>query len=153
MQPFLKRSVPKGIPAPGMGGPGGTAAMNLPPLQSLTLTGDFDPLHMDHEFAQQTPFGKPIAHGLLGLSLVAGLASNHPRVQTLAFLSIDQWDFLKPMFIGDTVHEEQKVLSRRETKDPSRGVIVVECKLVNQKGEVVQEGKRTIMVARRQTED
>lgn len=39
----LLAEMPKGIPAPGMGGPGGAAGMNLPPLQSLTLTGDFDP--------------------------------------------------------------------------------------------------------------
>lgn len=44
------------------------------------MTGDYDPLHVDHEFARQTPFGKPIAHGLLGLSLVAGLASQCPSV-------------------------------------------------------------------------
>ena len=48
------------------------------------LTGDFDPLHVDHEHAASTPYGRPIAHGLLGLGFMAGLSSTCPRVRTLA---------------------------------------------------------------------
>jgi acyl dehydratase len=88
------------------------------------------------------------------LTVASGLsqAIGHLEGTFRAFLGLE-WRYIIPIYIGDTVHEEQKVLSRRETQDPSRGIIVVECKLVNQKGEVVQEGKRTIMVARRGTED
>ena len=57
------------------------------------MTGDYDPLHVDHEFARQTPFGKPIAHGLLGLSLVAGLSSHFPCVKTIAFMKANK-DFV-----------------------------------------------------------
>src|SRR5438270_5419201 len=46
------------------------------------LTGDFNPIHVDRESAAQTPFGRPIAHGLLGLSFAAGLTSAAPRVDT-----------------------------------------------------------------------
>ena len=67
------------------------------------MTGDFDPLHVDHEFAKSTPFGKPIAHGLLGLAWVAGLGSDSPSVNTAAFLSIERWEFHRPAHIGDTV--------------------------------------------------
>ncbi len=42
------------------------------------LTGDFNRIHLDEEFAATTPFGKPIAHGLLGLSLMAGLSTVSP---------------------------------------------------------------------------
>ena len=46
------------------------------------LTGDFNPLHVDHHFARSTPFGRPIAHGLLGLSLLAGLGSTSRALAT-----------------------------------------------------------------------
>ena len=115
---------------------------------------DFHPLHLDEEYAKKSAFGRRIAHGLLGLTVASGLsqAIGHLEGTFLAFLGLE-WSYKIPIFIGDTVHEEQKVLSRRETKDPARGIIEVECKLVNQEGEVVQEGKRTIMVARRPVED
>jgi acyl dehydratase len=115
---------------------------------------DFHPLHLDEDYAKKSPFGRRIAHGLLGLTVASGLsqALGHLEGTFLAFLGLE-WTYKVPIYIGDTVHEEQTVLSRRETKDPSRGVIVIGCRLVNQKGEVVQEGKRTIMVARKETED
>ena len=74
------------------------------------MTGDYDPLHVDHEFAKQTPFGRPIAHGLLGLALLAGLSSTAPAMQTKAFLGIGQWKFLRPLFIGDTVRVKTEVI-------------------------------------------
>jgi len=99
-------------------------------------------------------FGGRIAHGLLGLTVAAGLsqAMGHLEGTFLAFLGLE-WNYKLPIYIGDTVHEEQVVSSRRETRDLSRGIITIDCRLVNQKGEVVQEGQRTIMVARRGTED
>ncbi len=55
------------------------------------MTGDYDPLHTDHEFAAKSHYGKPIAHGLLGLSLMAGLSSTTPRLRNFGF---DQSRFL-----------------------------------------------------------
>ncbi len=103
------------------------------------LTGDFDPLHVDHETGRQSPFGKPLAHGLLGLSLVAGLGSNHPQVNTTAFVSIEDWKFLKPIFFGDTVHVVNEVVEKR-AKGRRRGYVRWRRQLVNQHGEVVQQG-------------
>src|SRR5438128_9788166 len=67
------------------------------------ISGDFNPIHIDQETAKSGPFGKPIAHGLLGLSIASGLGSHSPRVDTLAFLSILEWHFREPIFFGDTV--------------------------------------------------
>ncbi len=103
------------------------------------LTGDHDPLHVDHQFARQSPFGKPIAHGLLGLSLVAGLGSNHPQVNTTAFVSIEDWRFLKPIYFGDTLHVVNEVIEKR-AKGRRRGYVRWKRQLFNQNGEVVQEG-------------
>ena len=103
------------------------------------MTGDYDPLHMDHEFARQTPFGKPIAHGLLGLSLVAGLSSHFPCVKTIAFMKIENWEFVKPIYVGDTVYAETEVVDKR--MNGRRTGYVTWCRrLVNQAGDVVQSG-------------
>lgn len=110
------------------------------------LTGDFDPLHVDHEFARQTPFRQPIAHGLLGLSFLAGLSSTCPRVRTAAFVSISDWKFLKPIYFGDTLHVLTEVA---ETRPNGRrtGRVIWRRQLINQKGEVVQEGTLETLVS------
>ncbi len=103
------------------------------------MTGDYDPLHVDHEFARQTPFGKPIAHGLLGLAWVAGLASQCPCVRTIAFLKIESWEFLKPIYIGDTVHVVTEVIDK-QLNGRRTGYVTWRRRLVNQAGLVVQSG-------------
>lgn len=110
------------------------------------LSGDFNPLHMDQEAARSGPFGRPVAHGLLGLAVVSGLASHAPRVATLAFLGILEWRFLEPIGFGDTVH----VVTRIEALEPRargrRGVVTWRRRLVNQHGVVVQEGLTQTLV-------
>lgn len=110
------------------------------------MTGDYDPLHVDHEFCADTPYGKPIAHGLLGLSYMAGLSSSCPRMRTLAFVRIQDWHFSKPIFVGDTVH----VITTVESITPRgrrSGEVVWLRKLVNQRGECVQHGRLVTLVS------
>src|SRR3954453_19688740 len=57
------------------------------------LSGDFNPIHMDHEFARTTPFRQPIAHGMLVFSMATGLGVSVPMMRTLAVLSIKEWHF------------------------------------------------------------
>lgn len=109
------------------------------------MTGDYNPLHVDHDFAAQTPFRKPIAHGLLGLSWVAGLQSNSPRVDTVAFLGIRNWDFLQPIFAGDTVWVECEVLSREETGRKS-GKVIWRHRLMKLPEVVCQQGEFVTLV-------
>jgi acyl dehydratase len=103
------------------------------------ITGDFDPLHVDHEYARNTPFRKPIAHGLLGLSWMAGLSTTAPSVKTAAFVAIRDWRFLQPAFIGDTVHVVTEV-TELAPRGRRRGLVVWKRKLINQQGTVLQEG-------------
>src|SRR6516225_1788808 len=76
------------------------------------LSGDFNPIHLDHEFARTTPFRRPIAHGLLVFSIASGLGLFAPPMRTLAILSIREWSFKNPVFPGDTIHVVSKVLSK-----------------------------------------
>ena len=113
------------------------------------ISGDFNPLHMDHETARAGAFGQPVAHGLLGLAMVSGLSMHAPRVATLAFLAIDRWDFLKPIAFGDTVHVMTRVESITPRARNRRAEVVWQRRLVNQRGETVQEGlTRTLVKGR-----
>src|SRR5262245_62825737 len=73
------------------------------------LSGDFNPIHVDHAFAKTTAFGKPIAHGLLVWSIASGLGIMAPPMRTLAFLTIERWVFIEPVFLGDTIRVRTKV--------------------------------------------
>ncbi len=112
-----------------------------------SMTGDFNALHVDHEFSRQTPFGKPLAHGLLGVAWVAGLGSHAPLMQTEAFVAIREWKFLRPCFAGDTVHVHTVVVEKTEGR--RRGTILWKRSLVHHDGRVLQEGIFESLVTRR----
>lgn len=114
------------------------------------LTGDHNPLHTDEEFAKRTPFGRRIAHGLLGLSMAVGLASRLGLFDGtgIGFLGLE-WSFVAPIFLGDTIRVRFSVEQKRATKKPDRGVLVLATEVLNQRGEVVQRGKRTYLVRSR----
>jgi acyl dehydratase len=110
------------------------------------LSGDFNPIHVDHEFAKNTPFRRPIAHGLLGIALGSGLGLYSPPMRTMAFMSIKEWHFREPIFIGDTIRMKTKVLEREARSRGRRGVVTWQRQIVNQEGRVVQEGVTVTMV-------
>jgi acyl dehydratase len=110
------------------------------------LSGDFNPIHMDHEFAKTTLFRQPIAHGILILAVGSGLGINHPPMRTLAFISMREWHFREPVYIGDTVRMRTKVLAKEPRSHRRRGVITWQRQLLNQHGKVVQEGVTMTLV-------
>jgi 3-hydroxybutyryl-CoA dehydratase len=104
------------------------------------LSGDFNAIHVDHEFAKSTPFRQPIAHGLLVYSMGSGLGMYAPPVRTLAFMSILEWHFREPVFPGDTIRSLAKVMAKEERGRGRRGVVTWNRKVLNQSDKVVQEG-------------
>ena len=117
------------------------------------VSGDFNPIHMDHEFARTTVFQQPIAHGLLVFSMASGLAIFSPPMRTLAFMSIREWQFLEPVFVGDTIRVNTKVLEKQAKSRGKRGVVTWRRQLMNQHGKIVQEGVIVTLVEGRKTED
>ena len=114
------------------------------------LTGDYNRIHTDAEYMRESIFGERIAHGLLGLALVNGLKyrTDVDSDGVIAFLGLT-WKFSGPIKLGDTIHAVIRVASKRETSKPDRGIIVQAIQVLNQRGEVVQEGEFTSMLKRR----
>jgi acyl dehydratase len=112
------------------------------------LTWDHNQLHTDAEYAAATPYGKRIAHGILGIAIHSGLAYQLTEESILAFLGLT-WEFKLPIYVGDTIHVEQVVKELRETSNGDRGILTFEKEIVNQRGEVVQTGTTTILLAKR----
>jgi acyl dehydratase len=118
-------------------------------LQFAGVSMDFFELHTNEEFARQTEFGRRVAHGLLGLAITDGL-KNRSDFQVRAVASLHwSWDFVGPIFIGDTVRAQVRVAEKRASQSkPDRGIITLELELRNQQGETVQRGKNVLMVER-----
>jgi 3-hydroxybutyryl-CoA dehydratase len=110
------------------------------------LSGDFNPIHLDHEFAKTTPFRRPIAHGLLVFSIASGLGISCPPMRTLAILTIKEWHFKGPIFIGDTIRVRSIVLGKEVRSRGRRGAITWQRQIMNQDGKVVQEGVTVTLV-------
>ncbi|MEK6754410.1 MAG: MaoC/PaaZ C-terminal domain-containing protein [Chloroflexota bacterium] len=112
------------------------------------LTGDFNQIHTDAAFASKTQFGQRIAHGLLGMSVAVGLIMQTGLLEgtVLAFREIQEWRFVKPFFIGDTVHA---VLTIAETKALPRiggGSLIASVEARNQNDEVCQKGTLNLLM-------
>jgi len=112
------------------------------------ISGDFNPLHMDEEFAKTTMFGKRIAHGLLGLSICSGLQSHEPHWAIMAFMGLD-WKFTKPIFIGDTIVCKSEVKNCKDLGKSGRGIVIMSRQLLNQREEVTQEGTFTLLLQKK----
>jgi 3-hydroxybutyryl-CoA dehydratase len=117
------------------------------------LSGDFNPIHMDHEFSKQTVFRKPIAHGLLILAMGSGLGLLFPPMRTLAFIAIKEWKFAEPVYIGDTIRVKAKLLEKEERARGRRGYITWQRKIVNQHDKPVQEGVIVTLVEGRRNQE
>jgi acyl dehydratase len=115
------------------------------------LSGDYNPLHVNEEYCKQTQFGTRIAHGPLIYAIAAGLLFQlHLYDDTLiAFLGFESLKFTKPVKPGDTIHARIKVLEKSETSNAERGVMKRQLQVLNQRGEVVQEGVQVFLLKRR----
>lgn len=113
------------------------------------LSGDFNPLHVDDEFAKTTPFGRRIAHGMLVLSIGTGLAvgAGYFEGTTIAFLALEA-KFGAPTFVGDTLRVRLTIENKRETRKPDRGIVFFALEISNQRDEKVAEGRWTVMMKR-----
>jgi len=115
------------------------------------LSGDWNQLHTDVEYAKTTPFGQRIAHGLLGLAVASGLAVRSGFVDgtAIAFRSLE-WKFSAPVFLGDTVAVKVRVAETRPVPRLGGGSVAFDVALINQRGETVQRGTWSMLVKSRE---
>jgi acyl dehydratase len=116
------------------------------------LSGDQNPLHSDDAYARARGFARRIAQGVLALAVVTGLVnqSGLTRGTLLAFLGLS-WHFRMPVYAGDVIQARLRVRSKRLTRDPGRGLVVLDVVALNEAGAPVQDGEFTILVQCRAT--
>ncbi len=112
------------------------------------LTGDFNQIHTDAAFAAKTQFGQRIAHGLLGLSLATGLVMRTGLLEgtVLAFREINEWKFVKPFYIGDTIYAELTVTETKALPRIGGGALISAIAVKNQSDEICQRGSLNLLV-------
>ena len=114
------------------------------------LTQNTAPIHVDHNYAAQTEFGKPLVDSTFTIALVTGQSVGDVSQNVFANLGWDEVRLPAPVFEGDTIYSRSEVLERRESKSrPNVGILTVETTGFNQEGTVVITFKRTIMVYKR----
>lgn len=114
------------------------------------VSGDFNPLHTDAEYAKTTQFGARVAHGALTFSVATGLAYQLGILEgtVIAFTGFEM-KLRAPVFIGDTVKLIGRVVGRREMKAANGGLVTIDVKIVNQKNETLMKGEWSMMVKSR----
>lgn len=115
------------------------------------FSGDYNQIHTDAEFAKGTPFGQRVAHGLLGLSIASGLAMRTGVLEgtVIAFREINNWKFIAPVFIGDTIHVEMEVAETKALPRIGGGSVIITLDVKKQSGETVMKGNWTVLVMSR----
>lgn len=113
------------------------------------LSGDRNPLHLDEAYARGTVFGGRVAQGALGLAVATGLVNQLglTRGTLVAFTGVE-WRFRRPLFPGTRVTLKLEVASKRETRNATRGEVVLRAELCDEAGQVLQEGLLTFLVVR-----
>jgi 3-hydroxybutyryl-CoA dehydratase len=112
------------------------------------LSGDNNQIHTDAEFSKKTQFGQRVAHGILGLSIASGLAWRTGVLEgtVIAFREIKEWTFIKPIFIGDTIHAGLNVTETKALPRVGSGLVTILFEVMNQAGETVMKGSWTVLV-------
>ena len=105
------------------------------------VSGDYNPIHLDEEFAKTTRFGKRIAHGMLSGAFISAVLGNEFKDRKIVYLS-QTMKFTAPVFIGDTVTATARITNIRE----DRGIVTLETVCTNQNGETLVKGEAAVMV-------
>lgn len=119
-------------------------------LTICTLTHNPQPLHLDAAYAAQTEFGQIVVNGVFTFGLMVGVSVGDTTLGTLvANLGYDSVTMPNPVFIGDTLRVETRVVSTRDSKSrPDAGLVVFEHQAINQRDEVVCRCTRTALLHR-----
>src|SRR3989442_14849917 len=114
------------------------------------LTGDYSELHTSDVYAKSSQFGRRVAHGMLGLAYAHGLMwprTGELRETAIAFLGINDWKLVSPIFIGDTIFVNYRIAELRDSKSkPTQTIATFEVETVNHVDRVVKRGGNVLLV-------
>ncbi|WP_420629060.1 MaoC/PaaZ C-terminal domain-containing protein [Candidatus Leptofilum sp.] len=114
------------------------------------LTGDYNQIHTDAEYAAKDTFGQRVAHGMLVQSIATGLAVQSGIIEGTVLAFREQTaKFSLPVFIGDTVHVELKITEIKALPRLGGGNINMKYAVYNQHGKAVQRGDWVMLIKSR----
>ena len=115
------------------------------------LTHNPQPMHLDHEVAAASEFGRPLVNSIYTFGLMVGVSVSDTTLGTLiANLGYDALTFPAPVFVGDTLRSESKVIALRDSNSrPSAGIVTWEHQSFNQKDVLVCRCTRSALIAKR----
>lgn len=109
--------------------------------QFADVSGDYNPIHLDDEFAAKTQFGRRIAHGALSGAFISAVLGHEFAERKIVYLS-QTLKFIKPTFLGDTITATATVSKIRE----ERGIVFLDTVCTNQHGETTVKGEAAVMI-------
>jgi|WetSurSiteA1Bulk_404760.scaffolds.fasta_scaffold08486_2 acyl dehydratase len=114
------------------------------------LSGDYNPLHTDEEFAKKSVFGTRIPHGLLVLSISSGQINQSKMFEGTVevMLALKEFRLTKPVMPGDTIRTRFQAIEKKVTSQ-GKGVVTLKMDILNQKDEVCSERVSVLMIKRR----
>jgi 3-hydroxybutyryl-CoA dehydratase len=106
-----------------------------------SLSEDYNPIHLDEDFAAQTRFGRRIAHGMLSGAFISAVLGNEFKERKIVYLS-QTMRFTAPTFIGDVITTSATVKGIRKEK----GIVTLDTVCTKQNGEVTLRGESAVMI-------
>ena len=105
------------------------------------ISGDYNPIHLDEEFAANTRFGRRIAHGMLSGAFISAVLGYEFHERKIVYLS-QKMKFVSPVYIGDTITTTATVKNIRQ----ERGIVTLETNCTNQDGTITVQGEAMVMI-------
>jgi len=117
-------------------------------LSFAALTGDAHPIHYDDEYAKSTRFGRPIVHGLhlMALTALGATPLSAQLADSMIAMLEQQATFRKPVFKDDTLRPQIEIDAIDRLPGKDWGKLAMKVRLINQREEIVLEGRHVYMV-------
>lgn len=115
------------------------------------LSGDWNPIHCNTEYAQKTRFGERVLPGFFGLSLITGAMTQWGVFEesAVAMLNLRDWTFKAPILVGDTLYVEMRIEAVRPTSKPQVGIVERRFRVLAPEDRLIQEGYSDMMIRAR----
>jgi len=128
----------------------GRTVLDVDNVYFTLLTMNTQPVHFDAEYAARTEWKKLLVDSTFTLALLTGMSVRTVSAKVVANLGWDKVRATHPVFAGDTLYAESKVLHKRESKSrPTQGIVTVLTRGINQNGVEVMSFERTMLIYRR----